>query len=373
MDEKSKPIRTKTVGVYSLTSAVRTHHGKPDVSYYITYKDASGKKFWEKIGWRSEGITQATAAIKRQARMEALRVGTPIDKSSRTLTFGAAYAEWAATHLPTLKDNGTTKLLAAKYILPRFQGRAMNSITPLDLDKLRLDMDKCGLSAQTIKHVLGIVRRVYRKAAVWRIYSGPIPTDAISMPKPDAERMRYLTKQEAAALLCTLQKLSPLWHDIALLSMYTGMRLDDILKLRGRQINITSGIIDVIEAKPGTYTAYLPEPAKVMLQTRITAPDDLIFPSPRGGEKIHKAGKPFRRAVKLCGFNDTVSDPRYKVVFHTLRHTFASWLAQQGESINVIAQLMGHATLKMTQRYAKLSPDTKHTAVNKLNLDTALL
>ena len=54
------------------------------------------------------------------------------------------------------------------------------------------------------------------------------------------------------------------------------------------------------------------------------------------------------------------------MVPHTLRHTFASWLALQGESIITIQQLMGHSDPSMTIRYAKLSPSHKRDAVTRL-------
>jgi hypothetical protein len=161
MKEKGKRKRTKDKGIYCLVSAVKMHNGKPDECFYITFNDGNGRKIWEKVGWRSEGIAQATAVSKRQERMEALRVGKPVDKISRTINFGAAWEEWKKTHLPTLKDKANVTILAEKHLLPRFKSRAMNSITPLELDRMKVELGVSGLSAQTVKHALGLVRRVY--------------------------------------------------------------------------------------------------------------------------------------------------------------------------------------------------------------------
>jgi len=54
------------------------------------------------------------------------------------------------------------------------------------------------------------------------------------------------------------------------------------------------------------------------------------------------------------------------VVFHSLRHSFASWLAIQGTPILTIARLMGHKSISMSERYSHLSPDHKKDAVNGL-------
>jgi integrase len=55
--------------------------------------------------------------------------------------------------------------------------------------------------------------------------------------------------------------------------------------------------------------------------------------------------------------NEGVTDARQKVVFHTLRHTFASWLVMRGVPLYDVAKLMGHNTIVMTQRYGHLAPD----------------
>ncbi|HDN79229.1 MAG TPA: site-specific integrase, partial [Chloroflexi bacterium] len=69
------------------------------------------------------------------------------------------------------------------------------------------------------------------------------------------------------------------------------------------------------------------------------------------------------QVVKELGLNDGVTDPRDRVVFHTLRHTFASLLASQGTSLSIIAELMGHRTLAMVKRYSHLLPEAKRQAV----------
>lgn len=52
--------------------------------------------------------------------------------------------------------------------------------------------------------------------------------------------------------------------------------------------------------------------------------------------------------------------------FHDLRHTFASKLVQRGVPLQVVAQLLGHRSVLMTQRYAHLAPSQTREAVAKL-------
>jgi integrase len=55
--------------------------------------------------------------------------------------------------------------------------------------------------------------------------------------------------------------------------------------------------------------------------------------------------------------NDKISDRRLKVVFHSLRHTFASWLVMDGTPLFTVSKLLGHSDIGMTMRYAHLAPD----------------
>ena len=74
--------------------------------------------------------------------------------------------------------------------------------------------------------------------------------------------------------------------------------------------------------------------------------------------------KSFRKLIDRLKLNDGIDDPRQRVYFHTLRHTFASWLAIKSTPILTIKELLGHKTLAMTERYAHLSPDHKRTAAS---------
>jgi integrase len=94
-------------------------------------------------------------------------------------------------------------------------------------------------------------------------------------------------------------------------------------------------------------------------------PEDLVFPD-RNGNKIRSISKAFFRIVKELGFNEGITDRRQAVTFHTLRHTFASWLAIQGESIITLKDMLGHKSTAMTERYSHLIPDHKRRAAARL-------
>jgi site-specific recombinase XerD len=71
---------------------------------------------------------------------------------------------------------------------------------------------------------------------------------------------------------------------------------------------------------------------------------------------------PLAHAVKRAGLARPVG-------WHCLRHTFASHLAMRGATLKVIQELLGHATITMTMRYAHLAPEISREAVRLLDSD----
>ena len=91
------------------------------------------------------------------------------------------------------------------------------------------------------------------------------------------------------------------------------------------------------------------------------AHDDLVF-TDRDGGKIKRVSFSFYRAVDELKLNEGISDPRQKVVYHTLRHTFASWLVESGESLYTVSRLLGHSSLEMAARYSHIGESTLQNA-----------
>jgi integrase len=108
---------------------------------------------------------------------------------------------------------------------------------------------------------------------------------------------------------------------------------------------------------------------EMLLSRKPDSPAGYVFKDTKHAGKINTVSDAFARAVKRLGLNYDITDPRQKIVFHSFRHTFASWLALQGETILTIKDLLGHKTLAMKTRYAHLMPEHKRQAT--LNLEKA--
>lgn len=240
-----------------------------------------------------------------------------------------------------------------------------------------MELSRSRLSPATVKHCLAIVRQIYNKAKIWGLYDGENPIKGVKMPVLQNERQRFLSLKEIEVLLQELKMnrrkkvpeelKDPVLHDMALFSLHTGARAGEIFKLNGRDLDFKNGIIALVDTKnTAKRHVFMTEALRAVLERR--RPENLnnyVFPSKSAG-KIIEISRAFQRVVDRLEFNKGVTDRRHKVTFHTLRHTFCSHLAIQGETLQTIAELAGHKTLQMVKRYSHLSEDHKRSAALKL-------
>lgn len=336
--------------------------GKPDRSYCFCFNN-NGKKFWKSVGLASRGVTAAYANIARNDFLNSLMIGkTPhfiVDKKSCNMD--KAYDAW----LTWSKGEGRVTKFSESYynnhIRPIFGLTPISMITLDHLDTFKAEL-MAKVSPGTVKLILGLMRRIINHAIKRKIWQGTNPLANLSgftMPKVDNKCERFLTPNEAKLLLDDLEERSQVMHDMAFVSLYTGMRLTEIMRLKGMDINEASKTA-IVTAKGGLRQPVLlgDEALEVIMKNR-RSPEEPVFRD-RNGDRFYGVAarsSPFLKAIKACHLNDHVTDRRHKVTFHTFRHTYASWLAQAGVGIYDIMRLMRHSSIEMTMRYAHLIPD----------------
>ena len=364
-----KRVLTNYPGVYSRQSNSRAKNGNTDVCFDITYK-LDGKKIWEKVGWASEGYTAKLASQIRAERMRSLRHGEELPRQQKKAPF---FKEVAAKYLEWAKGNKTLKgrddlYRYRKHLAPRFDDKRLNEISAFDLEQFKSNLSKLGLAPATVKQILVEFRQMVNKAILWEMYEGTNPIKGVKMPSVQNQRSRFLTYEEAKLLLRELNKVSAQLHDMALLSLHCGLRAGEIFNIRGQDLDFENELINISDPKnKQSRKAFMTEAVKEMLSKYVPeTPNEYVFKDKRHGGKIKAISKTFRLVVEEIGFNEGITDRRQVVTFHSLRHTFASWLALQGEPILTIKELLGHKTLEMTMRYAHLMPDQKRKATLSL-------
>ena len=191
------------------------------------------------------------------------------------------------------------------------------------------------------------------------------PVRRVKMFHPNNEVVRYLTRDQYDALLKAAEEGPDYLKPLIVLAVHTGLRRGNLLRLRWPQINLDAGKIRISDRTKGKRTLEVPinEAAASALQTLHRKRDgDYVFPGAAAAH-ITDVKNPFHTALtRAAGHlrdnqHTEAADGLRGFRFHDLRHTAASWLAMGGAGLPAIQKFLGHASLKMTLRYAHLSPD----------------
>jgi integrase len=186
----------------------------------------------------------------------------------------------------------------------------------------------------------------------------------VSKLKESRGRVRYLSDEERNRFLsaCKESSNSDL-YTVVILAMSTGARKNEIWKLSWDKIDLKNRYILLEETKND-------EPRSIPLQghalelmlerskTRSTE-TNLVFPSRINPQKNLNFRRPFSVALKAAKIEN--------FRWHDLRHCAASYLVMAGVDMRTVAEILGHKTMQMTQRYTHLSPDHLKDAVAKMN------
>lgn len=228
-----------------------------------------------------------------------------------------------------------------------------------------------GVSEGTAVRHFNVMHHMMEKAStIWSKETGleRNPADAVEVSRPDDARERYLSEDELRRLKAALDgkrlrkgtkdlnRTTQRMRLIVLIALTTGMRVSEIFGLRWPDALYGEGLLAVRAKLKGgkmRYVPLLPEVATELKRYPVVISDDRIFPPRKGARGARR---------RLEGsFEDLLGRAKIRNFrFHDLRHTFASWYMMNGGDLYELAKILGHANIKMTERYAKLG--RKHIA-----------
>jgi integrase len=173
--------------------------------------------------------------------------------------------------------------------------------------------------------------------------------------------VRFLTDAERERLLEACRKSAwPRLYALVLMAITTGARRGELLALTWGDVDFERGIAHVRTSKNDHPRALPLVPAVLaeLARFRSERPESCVFPSRSRITEPRAFEASWLAALKQAAIR------RFR--FHDLRHTCASYLAQNGASLLEIADVMGHRQLAMVRRYAHLTTDTKAKLVNRV-------
>lgn len=173
----------------------------------------------------------------------------------------------------------------------------------------------------------------------------------------------YMKKEEIAKFL----SVAPEWlKDVVQFDIYTGLRRAELVNLRWCDYNEELKTI-TIESHDNFTTKH----GKARTISLHSEAINIIQKQNKNCKYIFN-----KNGIKLSEDNITHKFYKYRIKaglnkdlhFHSLRHTFASYLAMAGVPIFMIKEFLGHSTIKMTEVYAHLEPNKLHTEVEKISI-----
>jgi site-specific recombinase XerD len=238
--------------------------------------------------------------------------------------------------------------------------KALAHVTRSDVDRFKVART-ADLAPVSVNIQLRTLRAAFNFAVRWEmILVNPFArVQQIRIPEqPPA----YLTFEQFNTL-CTL--MDDHWvRDIVIFAVSTGMRRSELLNLEWRHVDLHRRIVQVtststFKTKAGKQrTIPLNESALHVLSGRPQG-HQYVFTYIDRPIEMHSLTHAFKRFARLAELPEAIH-------FHSLRHTFASWLVQDGVSIFQVGKLLGHSNTKTTEIYAHLQPETMHDVVDRI-------
>ena len=248
-----------------------------------------------------------------------------------------------------------------------------------------------GLNPKSIRNIICIVRGAIRKAVYppLNILSRD-PTIGLDLPRIITPKIRVMSEEEMLAFIREMRRERLCMA--MFISLFTGIRMGELLALdwtdldeQKQRLKIDKNLerVQVFDdpskktelvlqrsAKSAAGNRFVPIPAeffaillfhrKTQLIQDLPNPMNLIFPSKKGTYTDPRTyQRRVQQVVKRAGLED--------ISVHTLRHTFATRLVENDVHMAVLKEIMGHSSIKTTERYVHAAADLQDQAVNTLN------
>ncbi|KAF0247021.1 MAG: phage integrase family [Planctomycetota bacterium] len=336
--------------------------------WVIDYVGLDRKRVRERTMATTKGQAEALLHAKIHECAKAQILGVTTVQSVRPMPFseyllGEYMDHCRSTHtLRTFQVDGYT----ARTLVEYFKTSNLRSITSGEVQKMvdrsvsQITRTGRPIRPGTINKRLMFLSGAMSEA-VKRGYIDRNPVTGIKQLHEHNDRLRFLSNDEEDRLMAVM----PEWlKPIVLTALHTGMRVGEIQRLTWEDLDFKRRQVTLALTK-NHKTRYVPMNdilvatlRSVLRYTGPLGPSPFVFTNPKTG----KAYLSFTHGLQAAAKTAEVSG----ICFHTLRHTFASRLAQAGVPLNTIRELLGHGSMDMTLRYAHLSPNNHKSAVDVL-------
>lgn len=225
-------------------------------------------------------------------------------------------------------------------------------------------LDTC--SPVTFNIAFRTLKAAFNRAVRWELIKENPFSKSKQVRVPEKPFVHF-TRDEFVRFIASVNE--PVLKDLFCFAVLTGMRQGEIVNLQWSNIDFDQKLIRITNqdgflTKTGRSRS-VPMNNDVFellkrLKSQVTEDANVFV---REGEKLKQSyvEHKFKQYVRAAGLRDDLK-------FHSLRHTFATWLVQSGASIYEIQKLLGHSDIKTTQIYAHLAASELHATVNRISI-----
>lgn len=285
--------------------------------------------------------------LEKKAEIEGRAVRPP-----ESVTFEAQADRFLELYSKQNKRSWKSDELSLKHLKEFFGKRLLSEVTAEAIEEYKAKR-RAEVSPATCNRELACLKTCLNKAIEW----GKIeksPAAKVKKFREPISRERFLTIDESKGLLA---QASDGLRPILIVALSTGMRKNEVLSLRWRDVDFVKGFIRILDSKSGSRN--VPMNALVFdLLHGLDRSREFVFENLETKTHVQDVKTGFRAACRRAGLDG--------VRFHDLRHTAASRMVETGIDLVTVSKILGHASIQMTMRYAHPTPENMRLAVQRL-------
>jgi len=330
---------------------------KPGGKWTIDYRDKNGRRV-QKISRHATCWEEAHESLK-MAVLKEFYSANGINKEKRKIGFHDFSKVFIKDYVMVTKKSWKSDVSRMKPLVKHFVNTDLGEISPLMIERFRSSRLKAGNTKSTVNRYIALLKTMLN-TAIEEGYIKENPSLKIKLyPEQDIIKERILTEDEEAKL-----KAASATHlrSIITVALNSGMRPSEIFNLEWKQVDLRRRMITVEKTKAGRLR-HIPINQELFQELLImkekTDRNPLVFPNPKTGKPFSSVKTAYKAALRRSGL--------VGIRLYDCRHTFASRLVQKGADIETVRSLLGHSSLKMTQRYTHSNDQIKKATVELLD------
>ena len=341
-------------------------------TYYFRYKDNRNVTRQPKLSDANDITLKQARSLAYKYRGMIAMGEDPFEKKTelkKVPTLSTFITESYLPFVKTYKRSWDTDVsLIKNHIMPNFGKQYLDEISKKDIIQF-ISRHALTHKPGSVNRVIILLRYIFNLSIRWET-PGIIknPTADIPLLEENNKKERFLTADEAKALVEKLKESdNKMLQYIIPMLILTGARKNEVLKAKWEDFNFDQRVWRIPISKSGK-ARYVPisEGVQYLLEAVPRYTDcDYVFPNPKTKLPYISIFCSWNTARKLVNLGE--------VRIHDLRHSFASFLVNNGRSLYEVQRILGHTQIKTTQRYAHLSQESLLSAANEIGKAVPIL